>query len=325
VPLDNPFPTGFTAINGSSLGAATNLGQSISILAPVQHDPYSLRWSLGVQHAFGSKFVTEVAYIGNHAVHLPVGDTQLNPLPAQYLSTLPTRDQPLIDALNASTANPFVGLLPGTSLNGKTIPVAQLLTAHPQFPTSNQTFSQGIIEQNATNGQSYFESINARVENRFSHGLTLIATYGFSKNIDATTYLNDTAQYVDRRISPYDHTHHFVVAAVYDLPFGRGRAYNIDNRFVDALLGGFRINGIYTYQTGAPVLFTSDIPLAAGATLSDIKINNRQTAPADKAKDNAGLNRAAFNLSSFSTTSVRCRRASQTYAQTASTISIPQS
>lgn len=61
-------------------------------MARIEHDPYSIRWDLGVQHQWGSKTVGQIAYIANHGVHIPVAAIQLNPVPAQYLSTSPVRD-----------------------------------------------------------------------------------------------------------------------------------------------------------------------------------------------------------------------------------------
>jgi len=275
--LSNPFPNGFIAPSGSSLGAATNLGQTILFLAPKEKDPYSLRWNLGVQHSFGSKLLVEVAYIANHAVNLPVATTQLNPLPAQYLSTSPGRDQTLITKYSPSTPNPFSGLLPGTTLSGSTTSIPQILSVYPQFPTSGQGFSTGVIEQNNTVGGSYFESADARIEKRLDHGLSIIANYGFSKLIEADTYLNDTDVYLNRRTSPFDHTQHFVFASTYDLPFGRGRMFNTNSRLLDLIIGGFRVNGIYTYQTGAPIFFSADIPILPGNSISNITVHNRQT------------------------------------------------
>ena len=294
--LTNPFPNGFAVPTGSSLGAATGLGQTNSFMAPVEHDPYSERWNLGVQHSFGSNFLAEVDYVANHALHLPVAATQLNPLPRQYLSTSPGRDQTLISAYSASVANPFAGLLPGTSLNGSTTTIPQLLSVHPQFPTSGQGFSTGLIEQNATVGSSNFESVDAHVEKRFSKGLSLIGTYSFSKLLEATTYLNDTDTSLNYRISPFDFTEHFVAASTYDLPFGKGRTFNTSSRLLDEIFGGFTINGIYTYQTGAPIYFSADIPLLPGYTPQDIRINN--SLPSN---DGKALNTQIFQTANAST------------------------
>src|SRR5208337_422113 len=72
--LDNPFPSGFVQPAGASLGANTFLGSpaSINFFAPVEHDQYSERWTLGVQQSLTHTTLLEVVYEGNHVLHLPV-------------------------------------------------------------------------------------------------------------------------------------------------------------------------------------------------------------------------------------------------------------
>jgi len=257
--LSNPFPSGISQPVGSSLGLATFNGQTISFFAPNIKDPYSLRWNLGVQHAITKDLLVEVDYMGNHAVHLPVAATQLNLVPRQFLSTLPNRDPNVINTLNPSggVPNPFAGLLPATSLNGSTTSPAQILAAYPEYPQGSGSTSTGVIEQNNTIGSSYFESLDARVEKRFSHGLSLIGSYEFSKLIEADTFLNDTDNQLYRRLSPYDHPHHFVAAATYELPVGRGKPLNLESGWANALFGGWVVNGIYSFQVGQPVVWSN--------------------------------------------------------------------
>ncbi len=173
--LSNPFPSGFIPAPGNSLGSSTFLGQNISFTAPIVHDPYSLRWNLGVQQSISPTLLIEIDYVGNHSVHLPVGATQLNVIPRQLLSTLPTRDVALANAYNSSVANPYKGLLSGTSLNGSTVPLSQLLSAYPQFPSEYgssgvPSLTNGVIKQNDTAGDSHFESLDLRVEKRMGYG-----------------------------------------------------------------------------------------------------------------------------------------------------------
>src|SRR5207248_1661752 len=119
---------------------ATNLGKNFSYYNPTIHNAYSIRWELSVQHELPGNMVFEMAYIGNHAVHLLL-DRALDAVPAQYLSTSPVRDQATIDYLGFLVANPFANLLPGSaSLNGSTVSRQSLLTPFPQFaPTSSLT------------------------------------------------------------------------------------------------------------------------------------------------------------------------------------------
>jgi hypothetical protein len=292
--LTNPFPTGILAPVGSSQGLATFNGQTISFMNPDIKDPYSIRWNVGVQHTFGKDFLLEVMYLGNHSVHLPIAVTQLDVIPRQFLSTLPTRDQNLINSLTATVTNPLSGLIPGTSLSSSTTTAEQVLSVFPQYPAGEASGSTGVIEQNLSAGSSYFESLNLRVEKRLSHGLSIIGNYIYSKLMEQDSWLNDTDVRPEKRISPFDHPNHFVLAASYELPIGRNRLVNLQSRWANAFLGGWLLNGIYTAQTGAPLLWTNGSSTTPGDYVyfgGPLDLNDRQ------------VNGAAFNAAVFDTKS----------------------
>ena len=277
--LSSPYPNGFVAPVGSSQGANTFLGQSISFLSPSQHDVYAERWNLGVQRTLTASTMFEVLYVGNHSLHLPVSSHNLNALPLQYLSTTPYRNQAMSAAYGQSVTNPFyntMGTANTTSANtSKSVSFTNLLYPYPQFGSSSVTI------QNQTIGQSWFDSIMTHIEHRASHGLTLTANYSFSKMIEADSYLNDEDTELTRRISPFDHTHHFTVGGTYKLPFGEGRAFNFGGkRLWDELLGGYVLNGIYQFQTGSPIVLSADIPLQAGANIRQIHNQTRNASAA---------------------------------------------
>lgn len=255
--LSNPFPNGLLMPAGTANGLATFEGQAVSFLAPQGQNPYSIRWDLDIQQSLPRNMMVEVAYVGNHGVHLPIPQTQLNAIPNQYLSTLGVRDTAVNTALTASTPNPFAGL--ATPLNTANTTVAQLLAPFPAFPvgTASTGWSggTGVIEQNATFGESYFQALNLRLEKRLSGGLLFTANYMFSKLIEKDTWLNPGE--LETRISPFDHTQHFVMAASYELPIGRGRRLNLAPRWADVVAGGWAVNGIYTYETGAPIVWSN--------------------------------------------------------------------
>jgi hypothetical protein len=288
--LSNPFPSGILQPVGSSQGLGTFLGQTVSFLNPNMESPYSLRWDIDLQHTITPNLLLEVAYMGNHSVHLPISVTQLNVIPRQYLSTLPVRDQTVVNELTATTPNPFAGLLPGTSLNSANVTVAQLLSAYPEFPAGEDSGSTGVIEQNLTAGSSYFESLNVRLERRLSHGLSVIGNYMYSKLMEEDDWLNDTDLAPEKRVSPFDHTHHFVFATSYELPIGKGHALALNSRLANALLGGWVVNGIFTWQTGAPLLWTNGSTTSIGDYVyfgQPLDLNARQ------------VNGPAFNTSAF--------------------------
>lgn len=271
--LSNPFPNGFVQPAGSSLGSSTFLGQAISFLAPVEHDPYSERWDLGFQRSLTNSTMLEMIYVGNHGVHLPISSQNLNSTQLQYLTTAPYRNQDLASGAGSSVTNPFAGLEPNSSnCNGSTIALSTLMLQNPEYCTGAVTI------QNQTIGQSYFEDAIVHLEQRAKHGLTLTANYSFSKLIEADTFLNDEDSMPTRRISPFDHTHHFTTGATYELPFGRNKLISFGgSRLWNEIFGGFVVNGIYQYQSGAPIEFSADIPLNPGVTLRSISVQPRNT------------------------------------------------
>jgi hypothetical protein len=296
--ISNPFPTGIQQPVGAAAGLQTFLGQTISFLNPKVNNPYSERWNFGFQQTLSKDTVLEIVYIGNHGVHLPIPTTQLNVIPRQYLSTLPVRDTTLINTLTASVANPFAGLIPSVAaFNGAKTTVAQLLAAYPEFPVGSGSQSTGVIEQNADLGSSFFESLNVRVEKRLSHGINLIGNYIRSKLIEEDSWLNDTDLSPEKRISPFDHPNHFVLAAVYELPVGRGKPLNLESRWANAAFGGWVATGIYTFQTGQPINWVNGSTTTPGDYIyygGNIELNPRGV---------AGPTTPAFNTSVFDTAS----------------------
>jgi hypothetical protein len=315
--LSNPFPTGFLQPAGSSNGLATFNGQNINFFNGTTKNPYSERWTFGIQQELSPSLLMEITYIGNHAVHLPIAFSQLNGIPRQYLSTLPYRDQAVITALTASVANPFKNLLPGTSLNGSNTTVRQLLAPFPEFPVvDSTTFSSGITEANDDVGSSNFHSLNMRVEKRLSQGLSFIGVYSWSKLIERDSWLNNTDLIPEKRVSPFDHPQHFVAAVNYELPIGKGRLLNIESTWADRLLGGWSTNAIYSYQTGAPILWMNgstnnpgDYPLCAVATVAGSCPNGASGVPQAATSlpitmvSNRQVDGASFDTSQFVTAS----------------------
>lgn len=247
--LSNPFPTGIVQPSGSSLGAGTFLGQALTFYNPNSLNAYSLRWDFAIQRELPGHFVLEVAYIGNHAVHLP-GSVQLDYIPRRFLSTLQVRDTALVNTLSGSVANPFKGLLPnGASLNSSTVPLSQLLIPYPQYPTGAGT-SGGVIEQGANAFESYYHSLNVRLQKRFTQGLTLINNFVWSNLISRTSYLNDSDP-APEKLPTDPQPLREILAASYEFPIGHGKPLNIDSKLGNAILGGWAMNGVLTLASGA--------------------------------------------------------------------------
>jgi hypothetical protein len=243
----NPFPSGLTPAPGAAGGLRTSLGQDIRFFAAQRRQPYAQRWSFGLQQEIPGSFVVEAAYVANKAVRLPV-DVELNPVPRQYLSTSPVRDQPAITFLSATFPNPFRGLDPIYTQN---ISRSQLLRPYPQFNS---------IRVAEPIGYAWYHSLQSRLEKRFSKGYTLQVSYTFSKSMEATSFLNDSDPYLHEVISQLDRPHRFVGSGIWELPFGRGRKWGQAwNPAVNFIAGGWQLNGVYQHQSGEPLGFGNRI------------------------------------------------------------------
>jgi hypothetical protein len=115
---------------------------------------------------------------------------------------------------------------------------------------------------------SIYNSLQVKVEKRFSHGLQFLSTYTFSKSIDvasgspvtgggdsnSSNFVQDPFDWnADRGLSSFNVKNKFVSAFNYNLPFGRGQVIGGQwNRAEDAILGGWQVNGILTLQSGLP-------------------------------------------------------------------------
>jgi hypothetical protein len=124
----------------------------------------------------------------------------------------------------------------------------------------------GVITTGSTDGLSSFHSGQLKVEQRELKGLTYIASYTWSKGIDAggnSTFGNSSGPQDnynriagERGLVAFDHRHRFVVNTIYDLP-GKITANNV----ADKLINGWQVNGIVTIQSGSPITITRQTTL----------------------------------------------------------------
>ena len=239
----NPLPDGLLAPRGAAGGLSTNLGQAISYTDPNLRQPYSQRWSFGVQRSLPGEFVVDASYVASRGTHLAV-PKNINSTPGQYLSKSPVRDQAVIDLLSQSFPNPFSGL---NTVYASTISRANLLRPYPQF---------GDITVQKDDGYSWYHSMQLRTERRFSKGYTFVLAYTLSKYMQATEYLNPSDALPYRSLSDFDRPQILTLSGVYELPFGRGKRFGANMAApLNAILGGWQLNGTAVRQAGQPLGF----------------------------------------------------------------------
>ena len=244
--LADPLPSGLLQPFGNSLGLMTDVGNAIGFGYVDPRNPYASRWSLGLQRELPGQLMVEASYVGNRGVALPVS-RNLNAIPGTYLSKKTTRDDATNSFLTSAVNNPFYPLLPGTTLAGKTVQRQQLLRPYPQF---------GGITAVTTAGASWFHSLQTRLERRMANGFTISGAYTFGKSMEATAYMTDSDQFLERVISANDRAHVFSASGIYELPFGKGRLLGSNWRpALNHAFGGWQFAAICRSQSGAPLQF----------------------------------------------------------------------
>lgn len=247
--LDNPFPHGAADPPGASLGAMTGVGDQVSYFHTSFAAPHVERWHAGLQKQIAGRTAFELAYVGSRAASL---ETVRNPngIPLAFLSRNPGRDQARIDYMGRQDLdNPFFGAAPLLSPLGSSRKTSRsaLLTAYPQFTKMETTTNEG---------ESWYHSLQARVEKGFSAGYTVGASYTWSKLMEAIAFLNEMDPVPYRTISASDYPHRFSANWIWELPFGHGRRFTSRApRPLTALISGWQIEGLYVYQTGTPLSF----------------------------------------------------------------------
>jgi hypothetical protein len=244
--LSNPFPNGITEPVGAKNAQQTFLGQNITFFNQYPKLPRVFRWSIGMQHEFRGGYLIEANYTGNKTVHVEM-NRNLNAVPDQYLSTLPTRDNTRNSYLTASIPNPFYGLAPvagntTTIFNNTTIARQSLLVPYPEF---------GSVTTTNNDGFSWYHGLELTFEKRFARSFTLMANYTFSKFMQATEYLNAADPLPTHVISTADVPHRLSLSGILALPFGKGQPIaNLSNPVALRIVSGWQISGIWNIQSG---------------------------------------------------------------------------
>ncbi|AXC13334.1 Oar protein [Acidisarcina polymorpha] len=264
--IADPFPTGITpALGHSQQGVDNLLGSGVWARVPDQPLGYSQQWNLAVERTIGGSATASLAYAGSKGTHLIIASPytgsglQLNQIPDQYLS--------MGDDLLTPVANPFYGALPaGSAAGGPTILKGRLLMPYPQYPL-------GVLQQDARIAGSNYNALQMYFTKRFGHAGIVQAAYTWAKLISDT---DNTSSFLDgqggtglvqdrynlkaeKSVSQQDIRQNFVANYGLDLPFGHGQMYlaNI-NSVANALVGGWRVNGITTLRSGVPIALTAN-------------------------------------------------------------------
>ena len=225
-------------------------------------DPYTMQWNLSIDRDLGFNTGLRISYIASA-----------------------TRDLVWWPNLNQSSYS-------------KQYYASQQLSSRP-FP------NWGDVGFQAVGANANYQSGQVEVSHRFRHGLMFNSAYTLAKSLADNQgaapgpYFSSEARFYtamdsQNRRGDYGDVsatrrHRWISTAVYDLPFGRGRSLlSHGSRFVESLIGGWRLSNIFLIQTG-----TYDTPFFLGGDPSGTGSFNFAAQRADRIKSGSLANPTA--------------------------------
>ncbi len=208
---------------------------NVTNLQTISHDrvnptPYAQNWNFAIQRQLTQNLALDVGYFASKGSHLLFRRDTNAPQPGQG---------------NINSRRPYRSLqVPGLDY---------LVT--PLSDTFRREWS----------GNSNYHSLQMKLEKRFSHGLSFLTAYTWSKAISDSHGGADAGNTsgepqdpynvrLERALADENVPHRFVVSYNYDLPFGTGRRFlGSANRAVNILLGGWAVGGITALASGRTV------------------------------------------------------------------------
>ncbi len=176
--------------------------------------PYTYEWNFNLQRQLGGGFTAQLGYVGSASHDLYVDPNYNQPQPGPG-AIGPRRPFPLYSAINA------------------------------YLPLD----------------RSNYNSMIAQVERRFRSGFSFLGAYTWSHSFDYGGQVSDSLDYAPQNPfnwtsnygnSNFDVRQRLSLSYIYELPFGRGKALLNKPGVGRAILGGWQLSGVSSYQTGLP-------------------------------------------------------------------------
>lgn len=291
---------------------------------PHMRSQYSAQYNFNLQRELAKDLQMQIGYVGSQGHRLlashdinpgnpqtcldlnnilgantcgPFGEDSAYSIPAgTTLATdlhMPYGPQAVIPA-GTTLANDLtlVGLRPFSSPN------CNPLTGTGCPPDGNVVFTNIFAEDTVAN--SAYNSLQASLEKRFSHGLQTQIAYTWSKSMDQASSFEDFLDPFNprktRSLSLYDARHRFVASYYWELPVPK------KSGLAGAALNGWAISGITQFQSGFPIHIQSwddaDLTGNAGIGFSSPTVPD-QIAPFRKLDPRNNPNHLGFDNTAF--------------------------
>lgn len=226
---------------------------------------YSQQWNFTIERQTGHNMLLSAAYVGSKGTRLPSQIVPINALDPRYLSL----GSKLKDQFGPNDTSvdgvplPYSGWV--QQMTGCTPTVAQALLPFPQY-------CDGLFGLNENLGSSTYHSLQLKAEKRYSEGLYALAAYTHSKLITSsggntqaganlwsgqTGVISPFERKRNKALASDDVPDVFSLAMVYELPFGRGKAFLNSGGFANRVFGGWEVTTTLKLSAGTPLYFRS--------------------------------------------------------------------
>ncbi len=203
---------------------------------------YSFSW----QQRLPYKLVSTIAYVGSQGRNLFLRSVANRILPGETTIT------------NGSDIPTGFGVVNRVNGNGQVIGVNTIR----QFSIVNGTTVQNPfaeVDYKTSGGDDSYNALQMSLQRSYSTGLTMNAQYTYGKSEGLSSGSNEARTSAaledfeaDRGRNNFDVRHTFNVSALYELPIGRGKKYDL-GRMGNILAGGWQIGGIFNARSGVPI------------------------------------------------------------------------
>ena len=238
-------------------------GNALFIESKVDRPGTIQNWTLDIQRQLPLQTIVDVAYVGGHGDHLQSflhDPNQGNPSNLSRGACLQVNITSQVG--NPACAGQSVVAAPYAGFTGT---VSQALRPFPQYGT----VSVDSATMDDPFGDYTYNAMQAQVTKRTSAGLTVLASYSWSKNLTNADSeypseagwegngnagaLNVYNLKAEKALSSFDIPQRVVLAWTYDLPFGKGKQFANHSGAVNVLAGGWQVAAVQKYQSGTPL------------------------------------------------------------------------
>jgi hypothetical protein len=205
-----------------------------------RRDLYAEEWGLTVENELPANFLFSMQYIGSRGVRLFSRG-------AVNLCTTPV-------TLNGA----------GTDCIR---PLDKYYLPDPTVPGSTTSDPFGSVDSKKDIGSSTYNALGISLERRFTNGISFQSRYTWSHSIndgsvgggESNGPENVNCLPCDKGPSVFDVRNNFTLNAVYELPFGPGKAYLNDSGALGKVIGGWSLSSIGLWHTGHPLTVQMDL------------------------------------------------------------------